>query len=322
MGLDTQTWNRLARDVDLIVHPAAHVNHMLPYDQLFGPNVVGTAELIRLALTTRLKTFNYVSTVGVVLGGDCEAMDEHSDIRWACPQRSVDRSYANDYATSKWTGEVLTREAHDLFGLPVAVFRSNMILAHRNYAGQLNVPDMFTRLMVSVLATGIAPRSFYQAGSGTSPHYDGLPVDFVAAAIATLGRSATAGGYHVYNVVNPHDDGVSLDRFVDWLIAAGHPIDRIDDYDEWLVRFRTALNGLPDHLRRQSVLALLEAYAQPQAPVSGSLVPASRFREGLRTAGMGEDGDIPHLSADLIGKYATDLESLGIGHAGAIATQS
>jgi fatty acid CoA ligase FadD9 len=51
LGLDTQSWQRLADTVDLIVDPAAMVNHVLPYDQLFGPNVVGTAALIRIALT-------------------------------------------------------------------------------------------------------------------------------------------------------------------------------------------------------------------------------------------------------------------------------
>ena len=65
LGLDDATWNRLADTVDLIVHPAAHVNHVLPYNQLFGANVVGTAELIRLALTTKLKPINYVSSMGV-----------------------------------------------------------------------------------------------------------------------------------------------------------------------------------------------------------------------------------------------------------------
>ena len=53
LGLDQQTWQRLANTVDLIVDPAALVNHVLPYSQLFGPNVVGTAELIRLALTAK-----------------------------------------------------------------------------------------------------------------------------------------------------------------------------------------------------------------------------------------------------------------------------
>ena len=53
LGLDQQTWQRLADTVDLIVDPAALVNHVLPYSQLFGPNALGTAELIRIALTTR-----------------------------------------------------------------------------------------------------------------------------------------------------------------------------------------------------------------------------------------------------------------------------
>ena len=51
LGLAYADWQRLAETVDLIVHPAAFVNHVLPYAQLFGPNVVGTAELIRLAIT-------------------------------------------------------------------------------------------------------------------------------------------------------------------------------------------------------------------------------------------------------------------------------
>ncbi|MBN7458540.1 SDR family oxidoreductase, partial [Mycobacteroides abscessus] len=37
LGLDADTWQRLAETVDVIVHPAALVNHVLPYSQLFGP---------------------------------------------------------------------------------------------------------------------------------------------------------------------------------------------------------------------------------------------------------------------------------------------
>ena len=65
LGLDQQRWRRLADTVDLIIDSAALVNHMLPYQQLFGPNVVGTAEVIRLAVTARKKRIAYVSSVGV-----------------------------------------------------------------------------------------------------------------------------------------------------------------------------------------------------------------------------------------------------------------
>ena len=81
----------------------------------------------------------------------------------------IDDSYANGYANSKWAGEVLLREAHDLCGLPVSVFRCDMIMADTRYAGQLNVPDMFTRLMLSLVATGIAPGSFYETRRGRQP---------------------------------------------------------------------------------------------------------------------------------------------------------
>ena len=141
---------------------------------------------------------------------------EDGDIREVSPERPVDSSYANGYANSKWAGEVLLREAHDLCGLPVAVFRSDMILAHTRYVGQLNVPDAFTRLILSLLTTGIAPRSFYQTDAEGLPqraHYDGLPVDFVAESIITLGAKPT-DGFRSFDVMNPHDDGVSLDTFV------------------------------------------------------------------------------------------------------------
>jgi fatty acid CoA ligase FadD9 len=320
LGVDQATWERLAQGVDLIVHPAALVNHVLPYDQLFGPNVVGTAELIRLAMTTRIKPITYMSTVAVALSVDPAKFAEDGDIRTISAIRPVDDSYANGYANSKWGGEVLLREAYDLCGLPVAVFRSDMILAHSHYAGQLNVPDAFTRLIFSLLVTGIAPSSFYQpdpGGTRAVAHYDGLPADFVAAAVTTLGtQTATAasdsGSYRSFDVMNPHDDGISLDVFVDWLIAAGHDIRRIDDHDEWFARFETALKSLPEKQRQHSVLPLLDVYRKPEAPLRGAPAPTEVFRGAVQAAGVGADKDIPHLSATLIDKYVLDLRLLGL----------
>jgi fatty acid CoA ligase FadD9 len=311
MGLDAATWSRLADDADVIVHCAALVNHVLPYSQMFGPNVVGTAELIRLALTSTLKPINYVSTVAVAFDGD-RGLGEDVDIRTASAVRRVDDTYANGYSNSKWASEVLLREANDLCGLPGAVFRCDMILAHSRYTGQLNVSDLFTRLMLSLVATGIAPRSFYDFDGqtrGKRAHYDGLPVDFIAEAIVALGVDAL-DGFHTYNVVNPHDDGISLDRFVDWLIAAGHPIQRVDDYSDWLTRFESAMRALPDRQRQHSELNLLEGFKPPAPALHGPALPSDAFRAGVRMSGIGPDGDIPHLSASLIAKYVADLRQL------------
>ncbi|PPJ17620.1 oxidoreductase [Nocardia nova] len=313
-GVSEDRWRELAETVDLVVHPAALVNHVLPYDQLFGPNVVGTAEVVRLAITLRRKPVTYLSTVAVASQVDPARFTEDGDIREISPERIIDGGYANGYGNSKWAGEVLLREAHDLCGLPVAVFRSDMILAHGEFAGQFNLPDLFTRLLLSVLATGLAPESFYRPaadGGRARAHYDGLPADFTAAAITALGPGADSG-FDTFDVLNPHDDGIGLDTFVDWLVADGHRITRIADYADWLARFETALRALPERQRRHSVLPLLHAFRRPGPAVPGSALPAERFRAAVRAAGTGPDGDIPHLSRELIGKYVRDLTAAGL----------
>jgi fatty acid CoA ligase FadD9 len=313
LGLDAQTWQRLAGEVDAIVHPGALVNHVLPYEHLFGPNVAGTAELVRLALTERIKPFTNVSTVGVGNQVPPGEFTETADVRSMGAVRHLNDDYANGYSLSKWAGEVLLREAHDQCGLPVTVFRSDMILTHSRFTGQLNVPDMFTRLVFSLLATGLAPATFYRTADGTRPraHYDGLPVDFIAEAVGTLGTRDTAD-YRTYHVFNPHDDAISLDTFVDWLVEAGHPITRVDDYDEWRRRFEFALRDLPDAPRQHSLLPLLHAYRTPAEALSVDASLTRRFREAVREEKIGESGDIPHITRELVLKYVSDLRQLRI----------
>jgi thioester reductase-like protein len=317
LGLDEQVWQRLADIVDLIVDPAALVNGVLPYKELFRPNVVGTAELIRIALTTKLKPFAYVSTANVGDHVDPSAFTEDADIRVISPVRPIEQSYTNGYGNSKWAGEVLLREAHDLCGLPVAVLRCDMILADTSYAGQLNMSDLVTRMMFSLLAAGIAPRSFYQLdadGNRQRAHFDGLPVEFVAEAIATLGIRAT-DEFQTYHVMNPHDDGIGLDEFVDWLVEVGNPIERIDDFGEWLQRFAAALGALPDRQREHTVLQVLLLRLNdlhPAEPSRGSLASTDRFRAAVQVANIGPDNDIPHVSKPVIAKYVSDLQLLGL----------
>ncbi|MGH3562730.1 MAG: thioester reductase domain-containing protein, partial [Mycobacterium sp.] len=318
LGLDQRTWQQLAGIVDLIVDPAALVNHVLPYSELFGPNVVGTAELIRLALTTRIKPYTYLSTIGVgdqIVPGK---FTEDADVRVMSTTRAISDGYANGYGNSKWAGEVLLAEANSRFGLPVAVFRCDMILADTSYAGQLNLPDMFTRMMLSLVATGIAPGSFYELdadGNRQRAHYDGLPVEFIAEAVATLGAQAgdsSLRGFATYHVMNPYDDGIGLDEYVDWLIDAGYSIQRIADYREWVQRFETGLRALPEKQRQASLLPLLHNYQKPQQPICGSIAPTDRFRAAVQEAKIGPEKDIPHITPAVIVKYITDLQLLGL----------
>lgn len=307
LGLGEADWQRLADSVDLIVHCGAHVNHVLPYNQLFAANVAGTAELIRLALTTRRKPFHYISTLGVSMLCHGGLVDEDGDIREQAPNAALGDGYANGYNLSKWASEVLLRDAHQRFSLPVSVFRPGMILAHSHYRGQLNVPDMFTRLLFSLVATGVAPATFYAqdlSAGRPAARYEGFSVDFLATTIATTVADDRA--FHSYNAAGGDAVARSLDDVVDWLIDSGCAIERIERYDEWLARFETALQALPETQQQQSLIALLAPYRHPQVAAAEAVLDSRRFAAAATTAGIEPAG----LSAQLIGKYVDDLRAL------------
>ena len=260
----------------------------------------------------------YLSTISVGDGIEPGRFVEDADIRQISPTRKIDDNYANGYANSKWAGEVLLREANDLCGLPVSVFRCDMIMADTTYAGQINVPDMFTRMMLSLVATGIAPGSFYELdadGKRQRAHFEGLPVEFIADAISTISAHLIAKGsasLETYHVMNPYDDGISMDTFVDWLIEAGYPITRVPDYVAWLERFEKALRALPETQRQASLLPLLHNYQEPEHPINGSRAPTDHFRAAVQDNKIGPYQDIPHITASVIVKYITDLKLLGL----------
>ncbi|MBB4852735.1 glycopeptidolipid biosynthesis protein [Mycobacteroides chelonae] len=326
LGLAQETWQRLADTVDLIVDSAALVNSVLPYSELFGPNVVGTAELIRFAVTSKVKPYTYISTADVGREIEKSLFVEDADIRVVSATRPADGSYANGYGNSKWAGEVLLREAHEQLGLPVTVFRSGMIMVDTSYAGQVNPSDTVARMVLSIVATGVAPHSVYRLGDDGNrqrAHFDGLPVEFVAEAITTLGGQAAespegSAGFETYHVMNPHDDGIGIDEYVDWLIDAGHPIERIEDFTEWVERFESRLHALPDHQRQGSVLQMLKILkdhgwdGQPPEPSRGPMAPADRFHAAVRRAKIGSGNDIPQISASIIAKYASDMQLQGL----------
>jgi len=287
LGLTEGGWVQLTETVTRIVHAGAMVNHALPYRELFASNVAGTAEIIRLALTHHMKPLVFMSSIATaLLPAEGRTLDESADIRAVLPEVEPTSEVVDGYATTKWAGEVLLREANDRYGLPVTVFRASMILAHSRYAGQINVPDTYTRLLFSLLKTGVAPRSFYSS-TEVAAHYDGLPVDVVARSIMALTRDYSAQ-FRTYHLVNPFDDGVSLDLLVRWIADAGANITWIDSYNEWVERFRISLNALDEKDKRASMLPLLGGFHDPEMPVPGSLIDSSAFRNALLEAGYGD----------------------------------
>jgi fatty acid CoA ligase FadD9 len=312
-GLPGAVFDGLAAEVDLVVHDGALVNHALAYPQLFEPNVVGTAEIIRLALTVRRKAIAYVSTVGIAGGLDrADPVREDEDARSLFAERPCDSGYAVGYATSKWASEILLGDLTGRLGVPTAMFRCSMIMPPRGYAGQVNAGDFLMRLLIGLITTGLAPASF--SLPGVSGHFDGEPVDFVARSIAALALAPLPGSL-AYHVVNPHwQDGVSLDTMVEWLRGAGVDLRRIEDHRRWYEAFRAALEALPADAQQRSALPIVRQWERPQG--RGLRFDATRLRQRLAALaprpGPALETEIPVLTEAYLHQIVRDLAALGL----------
>lgn len=314
-GLSADVYDRLAREIDLVLHNGALVNHAFSYAQLFEPNVLGTVEALRFALAGRPKSIAFISTVGAAMGLERdEPLHEDEDLRALFPERPVDSGYAVGYGTSKWASEVILRDAHEKLGVPVVIFRPSGIMDHTRYRGQINVPDFFTRLLAGLVYTGIAPRSFYaEDAPDRVKHYDGEPADVVARSIASCAvhRLAQQPSFETYHVVNPHHlDGISLDVIVSWVRSAGYPLERLADYGQWYQTFHDRLMGLSEPQKQHSPLPILAAWERPRDARELSF-DASRLIERLRAISP-DGGDLPHVSEALIHKYLDDMALLEV----------
>ena len=57
---------------------------------------------------------------------------------------------------------------------------------------------------------------------------------------------------------------------------------------------------------------LLHNYRHPSRPLRGAMAPTDRFRAAVQEAKIGPSKDIPHVRREVIVKYVTDLQLLGM----------
>jgi fatty acid CoA ligase FadD9 len=111
-------------------------------------------------------------------------------------------------------------------------------------------------------------------------------------------------------VVNPHEDGASLDSIMDWVASAGVPLERLSDYDVWLERFRGELEALPEAARRASALPVLHQWARQGDGRQGPPLDATRMRRALRELTPWDD--LPALTEAFIHTCLASMAALGL----------
>ena len=293
-GLSEESFDRLAAQVDAVVHNGALVNFIYPYEALRPTNVDGTREILRLATRVRLKPVHYISTVGV-FGGRGDGLYLEDDPFTDGVQAS------GAYSQSKWVAERLVAEARAR-GVPASIFRLGTVTGHSKL-GSSNESDFLSRLIRGCVHMGVAPEvSFSQ---------DMTPVDYVARAVVHLAFHAGTGprNFHL----------ISRDRFgwpelVAWMSKSGHPM-RLAPFAEWVEAVRADLDR-PSGNALAPLLPMLSSLAadlsQTPPPLDG---PVKEMRFDCRNVEAGLAGislRCPPLDADLLRTYFGYYERVGV----------
>jgi myxalamid-type nonribosomal peptide synthetase MxaA len=198
LGLTDPAYETLAREIDCIIHSAAHVNFIYPYEALKATNVLGLHEIIRFAFHGSIKPVHYLSTAAIWPMGTEYTFFESDSLDHG-------RLLNLGYDEAKWVGEKCLTNAVDR-GLPVARYRP----------GEVGGDSKTGRCVLNHFLFA-ALKGFLQFGAVPSidTHVDVAPVDYVARAIVhmALGGNTLGRAFHLTNPQSLHmKDGLAFLR--------------------------------------------------------------------------------------------------------------
>ncbi|MBE1876185.1 type I polyketide synthase [Myceligenerans pegani] len=284
LGLDPDTFDTLARDVDAIYHAGATVHWLHPYAALRDPNVGGTREILRLAARHRTVPVHHVSTTGVFAGALADGEPLRADDPTGPPE-----ALASGYLQTKWVSEQLVAAARTR-GLPVSVYRVDVISGDQR-TGACQTKDFVWLSLKGMLQAGAFP-------TGMAGVVHMLPVDHVSAAITALaGDPGTLGGtYHLYN-----QHGLAFQDLVAGARDAGHELAELPR-DEWERRVRAD--------PANALLPLLEAF-QMMNENTAAFYPAMETAPTEAAIAAAGGPEQPRMMPDLVARYLAFFTEVG-----------
>jgi amino acid adenylation domain-containing protein/thioester reductase-like protein len=214
LGLTYRCHSTLVKEIGLVFHLAAYVNHIYPYNLLRNANVIGTYEIIRFCFTKKKKILNYVSTLSAFPVSDVSDPKKES-----FPSTIKEINKIKDgYSQTKWVSEYLLKEVTKK-GLCINVFRPGWILGDSE-TGYIPLNNHLMNLIKSCIQLSVAPNWECQLYF--------LPVDLVSKIIAVTPMLEPMAK-KVFNINNIHS--ISWSDFIKKLRGYGYKIDLISITD-------------------------------------------------------------------------------------------
>ncbi|POS86947.1 hypothetical protein EPUL_001357 [Erysiphe pulchra] len=220
LGVSSETWQNLVRDIDVIIHNGAIVHWVKSYQQMMASNVLSTFDAISLCSTGKPKIFTFVSSTSVLdtdhyisLSDRSAASGRNALLESDDMQGSRDK-LKTGYGQTKWVSEQLVLAA-GLRGLRGSIVRPGYILNDKE-TGICNTDDFLIRMLKGCIQLSSRPRIINTVNV--------LPVNHVALLItaASLNPLPTA--------ISPSSITTQPSNFVKVIHATAHPRLRMNEF--------------------------------------------------------------------------------------------
>ncbi|KAF4673408.1 hypothetical protein FOL46_007323 [Perkinsus olseni] len=120
-GMPSEDYDYWTTHVDCVVHAAAQVNLLYPYQALFKGNVQASVHVASFCLYNKVKPLHYVSTDAVFpVGKERHYAEDFSIFDAKSP---VANELKSGYAQTKWAAEDLIHKFAESTGLPSVIYR-------------------------------------------------------------------------------------------------------------------------------------------------------------------------------------------------------
>ena len=286
LGMPEVQFEQLTRQIDVIYHNGARVNHAYPYQALKAANVQGTLEVLKMAVRFKPKPVHFISSVGVLFSADGTGQEPMRETDVLAADRVMD----NGYIQTKWVAEKLMAHARER-GLPVTVYRPARIAGHSR-SGISNPDDLIALVMKGCIQLGKIPRLDKLEDNIT-------PVDYVSRAIVRLSCQQDFQG-KVFHITNPHSTRWA--DLLEHLRARGYALEEVS-FAHW----RESLEQQADN----PLYPLLPALYQQRLGENQEPVWPRFACENTLEALSNTDITCPRIDRELLERYFSHFETAG-----------
>ncbi|NJM73615.1 MAG: amino acid adenylation domain-containing protein [Scytonema sp. RU_4_4] len=215
LSLIPEHFAQLANTIDTIIHNGAMVNFLHNYYHHRNTNVIGTVEILKLAITGKSKQVHYISTLSVFpisKSAFDKIKEETEPFDTAIPD--------GGYNQSKWVAEKILWQAHK-HGVPLTIYRLGEVMP----SSRTGIPNF--KALSDTLIRGCLKLSL----RFPSPiRLDYTPVDYVSRFIVALVNNCEVshGCFHVFQ-----PQGILLDDFLESFCQSQFKLRKVSYREFW-----------------------------------------------------------------------------------------